>query len=175
VPRADRRGGARRHGRRHRRLLQHRCHRTAGFTAAGRARRSGRSHRARLLEDVVDDVAGAIAATVPAGAAYGVEAIGFHEDDVARAAHARPDRRGQRELHARATRVPSAATAFCTATPVKRVARVGLHGCETGVATTSRSSTTNVLGSGCDATYGTGSEASMASTPVRASRREVIF
>ena len=43
------------------------------------------------------------------------------------------------------------------------------------VATTSRSSTTNVCGSGCDATYGTGSDASMASTPVRASRREAIF
>jgi hypothetical protein len=34
------------------------------------------------------------------------------------------------------------------------------------IATTSRSSTTKVCGSGCDATYGTGSVASMEMTPV---------
>ena len=69
---------------------------------------------------------------------------------------------------------PSNARAFSTWTPVigTRGSRVKLSAKPT--ASTSRISMTNVIGSGCDATYGTGSDASIEITPAWSSTRDEI-
>jgi hypothetical protein len=74
----------------------------------------------------------------------------------------------------RATVAPSNARVFSTWTPAIGTLGSTLKLSAKPTATTSRISTTNVRGSGCEATYGTGSDASMESTPARSSTRDVI-
>ena len=85
-----------------------------------------------------------------------VHAIGFDVDDVARAAHARTHRLIERQAHARHADAVERPARSPPSRPRTDAAGRRVKPSSKPAVTTSRSSTTKVRASGCDATYGTG-------------------